>query len=283
MWMILLGIHLIGLVGYNLLLRKSALGTIDKFTLATIMQTGIAIPSVALLFIWPPNIAAYSFFDFALLAFAIALTISLQITNTKAVQYLEASVFSILYNLRIVLVTIIGVLLLGEEIVELRILGGLLILLAIVIVKQRGGRMIKSIGVRWGIAAAFVLSFLNLTEKLLIGEVGFLGYFSISMIVAASLMWVYVFASKRRVDKKVLLQPKMLQLMTFRALSAFGFSGALAAGALVSVANYVSGLSVIFIVLLGAIWLNERDYLKRKVLATIVAVAGFTLVLLSGI
>jgi uncharacterized membrane protein len=75
----------------------------------------------------------------------------------------------------------------------------------------------------------------------------------------------------------------MLQLMSLRAASAYGFSGALAAGALVSVANYISGLSVFLLVLLGVILLNERDHLARKIIATIVAVIGLTLVLLSGI
>lgn len=36
-------------------------------------------------------------------------------------------------------------------------------------------------------------------------------------------------------------------------------------------------------VLLGAILLNERDYLRRKIIATGVAVFGLTLVLFSGL
>jgi uncharacterized membrane protein YuzA (DUF378 family) len=49
MWLVLLCFHLVGLVGFNLVIRKSVLGKADRFTLATIAQTGIAIPAVVLL------------------------------------------------------------------------------------------------------------------------------------------------------------------------------------------------------------------------------------------
>ncbi|MGH7238698.1 MAG: hypothetical protein ACREHG_01395, partial [Candidatus Saccharimonadales bacterium] len=96
----------------------------------------------------------------------------------------------------------------------------------------------------------------------------------------ALLMWGYLLRY-RNFDFGLLIRPRMIQLMTLRAVSAYGFSGALAAGALVSVANYISGMSVILVVGLGALWLGETDYLKRKAVATVVAVLGLTVVLLS--
>ena len=283
MWLALLGVHLVGLVGFNLILRKSVLNKVDKFTLATIMQTGIAIPALVLLIIFPPNFSIFTLWDYVLVVCAIVLVISLQVTNVKALQYLEASVFSIIYNLRIILTTVLGVLFLSESTDLLRILGGILILLAIITVKQRGSHLSNSKGIRWAIAAVLVLSFLNLIEKTLINSVGFINYFPLSIVLAAAIMWGYLILTKRDINRKILLQPKMIQLMVLRALSGYGFSLALAAGALISVANYISGMGVIFTVLLGAVWLKERDYLGRKILATIVAVLGLTMILLSGI
>ncbi len=281
--MALLGFHLVGLVGFNLILRKSLLDKIDRFTLSTIAQTGIALPAVVLLILWPPNFSTFSAIDYLLLLGALLLTIGLQVTNVKALQYLEASVFSVIYNIRIIFTTILGIWFLGEHVVWLRILGGSLILLAIIIVKQQSNQSIRLKGIAWGIAAAVVLSFLNVLEKLLITHVGFLGYFPIVSVVAAILMWSYLLRKERNFDRKLLLRPRMLQLMTLRAVSAYGFSGALAAGAIVSVANYISSMSVIFMVLLGAILLNERDYIKRKILATAVAIIGLTVVLFSSL
>ena len=132
-------------------------------------------------------------------------------------------------------------------------------------------------------ATALVLSFLNLSEKELINHVGFFNYFPVTSISAAVLMWAFLLARRRTFDRKLLIKPRILQLMTLRAVSAYGFSGALAAGAVISVANYISGMSVIFMVVLGAVLLNERDYLGRKIIATIVACAGLSIVLVASL
>lgn len=281
MWLALLGFHLVGSVGFNLILRKSVVDKVDQFSLATIMQTGIAIPTVVLLIGHPPAVSTFSALDYVWLTSAIGLGVGLQVVNVKALQYLEASVFSILYNLRLIITTALGILCLGENVVWLRILGGLLVLLAVVIVKQQGSRALRIRGITWGIVAALVISFLNLFEKLLVNSIGFLNYFPIMILGSAVIMWAYLLLRKQKFDRMLLRQPRMVQLMVLRAMSSYGFSGALGAGALLSVANYISGMSVVFIVLLGTLLLGERDYLRRKIIATVVAVLGLTLILLS--
>ncbi len=282
MWLLLLLIHAFALAGFNLSLRKSLLNKVDPFTLATVMQTGIAIPLTIVSIFNPPSFSAYEPRDYVILALLICLTMSLHISNVKALQYLETGVYSIIYNLRLLIVTILGVLFLNENVVWLRILGGVLIFLAIVIVRQKGSRSVRVKGFEWGIIAAFVISFLNLSEKTLINHVGILNYFPIAMMSAAVIMWSYLLlVRKEKVDKDLLIQPQMLQLMILRAISAYGFPFALAAGALLSVANYISGLSVIIMVILGALVLKERDYLLRKTIATVVAVVGLTIILIS--
>lgn len=284
MWLLLLIVHLTGMVGFNLSLRKSVLKNIDRFALATVMQIGIAVPSIFLLVFKTPALNSYTGFDFLLLTSIILLTIGLQVTNVKSLQYLEAGVYSVIYNLRILITTVLGILFLSEGIVWPRIAGGMLILLAIFIVRQEGSKTIRIRGVWWGIAAAFVISFLNLSEKLLIENVGVLNYFALAQITAAVIMAAYLFSRPGNVVKpSVLWQPRMLQLMAFRAVSAYGFTFALAAGALVSVANYIAGMSVILMVIFGALLLGEKDYLLRKAIATAVAVSGLTIIFLSHV
>ena len=71
--------------------------------------------------------------------------------------------------------------------------------------------------------------------------------------------------------------------MGFRSLSAYGFTLAFYTGAKISVANYISGLSVILVVILGIVILKERDYLLRKIIATGIAVLGLTAILISNL
>jgi drug/metabolite transporter (DMT)-like permease len=178
---------------------------------------------------------------------------------------------------------VLGILFLNEDVVWSRIFGGVMIFLAIIIVRQRSSRTVRLKGVEWGLAAAFIISFLNLNEKVMINGVGLLNYWPPAMVAAALIMWGYLFARKEKVSTSLLIKPEMIKLMLLRALSGYTFPLALAAGALLSVASYISAMSVILMVISGILLLGERDYLWRKIAATAVAVTGMTIVLLSHI
>lgn len=282
MWLLLLFVHVLGLSGFNLTLRRSLLNKADPFTMATVMQTGIAIPAVILMIVRPMTFGAYDHPRYVIgFITALLLTIGLQVSNTKAVEYLEASVYPMLYNLRILFITVLGILFVHESFVAVRVFGGILILLAIFIVQQKGSRAVTHKGLWWGVTAALVLSFLNMNEKLMLNDVGFFNYFPIMSVSAAGLMWMYLLTRRTKPDVSLFRQTQTVQLMVLRAVSAYGFTSALAVGALVSVANYISAMSVIVMVIFGVVLLGERDYLGRKAAATAVAVAGLTVVLLS--
>lgn len=280
MWLGLLSLHLIGIVGYNLLLRKSVLAKTDKWLLATILQTGICIPALVLIFFFPPPLAFTTVTEVLLFLSAIVLTILLQAFNVKSLQYLEASVFSVVYNTRIIIITFLGVLLLSETLAPVQIMGGLLIFCSVFIVRQEQSFHVTKQGLLFGFGAALVLSFLNITEKSLNQLVGFFEYFLPVSIICAVIMWTIVFLRRTPVSVAHLTKPETLSLMGFRALSAFGFSAAIVFGP-VALSNYISSLSVILMVICGIVFLKERDYLKRKIMATIIASIGLSFILLT--
>src|SRR5690242_9697317 len=109
MWLVLLVFHLIGIVGNSLVLRKSLLAKSDRFTLSTIAQIGIAIPAVVLLIFSPPEFHRFTGEIWFILLVDLLLTIALQVSFVKALQYLEASVFSVVYNLRIAIATVLSI------------------------------------------------------------------------------------------------------------------------------------------------------------------------------
>lgn len=283
MWLFFLFFHLIGLVGYNLLLRKSLTEKGDRLVLATVMQTGIAIPMFFALLIRPPSLALYDTTAVLHVLVISSLVVALHITNVQALRYLEASVYSILYNLRILFTTVLGIVFLNEAVVPLQILGGLFIFLAVVTVRQKGRRDLTNRGIEWGLAASVVISVLNLFEKELINQVGYLAYAVPCMLLAAVMLWAILIAKGKRIPIKTFRQPQILQLMVLRAVSAFGFGLAFSAGGLLSVSTYISSLSVIIIVLLGAWLLNERDYMKQKLTATALAAVGLTVIFIANL
>lgn len=281
MWLALLFVHVFGLAGFNLMLRKSLVGKADPFTMATIMQTSIAIPAVFLLIFRPMTFSVYELrYVWGFIA-EILLGLALMVSNVKSLQYLEASVYPMLYNLRILITTVLGILFLNENLIWLRIFGGLLILLSIFIVRQRGGWSVRSKGIAWGLTAAFVISFLNLNEKVMIAKVGLFNYYPLAMIITAAIMWLYLLARGKGIDGAMIWRPQTAQLMVLRAISGYAFIAAFLAGALLDVATYISAMSVIVMVALGVLLLGERDYLLRKAIATAVAVTGLTIILLT--
>jgi drug/metabolite transporter (DMT)-like permease len=281
MWLLFVLVHLIGLVGYNILLKKSLVAKVDKLTLATVMQTGIALPMFFTLLLNPPDLHAYGTRAIIQIAITTSLVILLHLTNVKALHYLEAGTYSILYNLRIIFTTILGILFLNEPVIPLQILGGVFIFLGVLTLNQKGKISVTTKGLQWGIAASLVISLLNLFEKTLINEVGYIGYAVPVMLLSAIIMWTIVLVSGRKIKLSYLREPKTIQLMVLRAMSAYGFTLAFSAGAIISVATYISSMSVIIMVLLGIWFLNENDQKKQKITATVLAVIGLTAIFIA--
>lgn len=284
MWLILLALHVVGIVGFNLTLRKllTEKDRLDPWQLATIMQIGIAIPIVFVGLVAPPDITNYGWQEIGLIAVICAFVVALHVSNVKALQYLEAGVYAVFYNLRIIITTLLGIMFLQEDVIPLRILGGLLIFLAVFVVRQKGRKALTARGIRWGITAAFVISVLNMFEKELIGRIGWVSYAVPVMIVTTVVMLGISAAMKKNIQIAMLKQPQIVQLMTLRTVSAYSFGLALGAGGLLSVSNYISSLSVIVLVALGILLLNERDYLKRKIMAGAIALVGLTVILIAN-
>ena len=279
-WGILLLAHLVGLVGYNLLLRRTAVaGKFHPWVLATLLQTGIMLPMLVAAPFLPMDFGRIDAAAAAVMGLAVVLGIVLLVGITKALHYLEASTFSIVYNLRIIIVTLLAALLLSELPSLAQIGGGLLILAAIFIVRQKGSKKLTRRGLMWGIAMACTISVLGVAEKYIINEVGVFTAAPIVTLTVGVIMWTVVLARRLPVPKQQVFTKRVIWLMVLRSLSNWAFIFALAAGALVGVATFVSALSVVAIVALGALLLGERDYLRRKVIAAAIAVIGLVAVL----
>lgn len=174
MWYSFLILHLVGLVGYNLVLRRSLSRRADPWVQAALMQTGIALPIIIVSWFVPLHLSAMTGEVGFLLCLALSLTIALHITNTLSLQRLEAGVHSVLYNVRLLFVTILGVILLGEYVSFLQIVGGGLIFIAAFIIRQQGSRKTTRAGVAWAVSCAMTIACLNIIEKKLVTSVAML-------------------------------------------------------------------------------------------------------------
>ena len=272
-WLVLLGIHVIGLVGYSLLLRRQAVsGQIHPWVLATMLHTAIALPFILIALFIHPNLSQFTLLSIGMVAVAVLLSALLQITIVRALRYLEAGSYAVLYSSRIVFATVLAALFLSEFPSIWAIAGGLLILLAVVALRQKGSQKMTKKGIAWGFAAAATASTLAITEKWLINEIGIFTAGPVVVFLAAVMMWTVVWLRRYPVIPKLLFTKQMTGLILYRMIAACAWVAALAAGALVSIATYVSSLSVVIVAILGAVILKEREYLPRKIVAVTLAV-----------
>ncbi len=279
-WTILLLLHLVGLVGYSLLLRKQAVARqLHPWVLATLLQTGIMLPMIIAAPFLPIDISRFTFGSIALSCAAVALSVIILFSITKALHYLEASTYSVVYNLRIVIATVLAALLLSEVPSVWQIAGGALVLAAIVIIRQRGSSAVAKQGIIWAVLAAVSISIMNVIEKQLIHDVGVFTGAPIITVTVGIVMWAVLLARRYELPRKYIFTKQIIGLMALRSLSNWAFIFALAAGALVSVATFVSAISVVLIVAFGALLLGERDYLRRKILAATLAGLGLATII----
>ncbi|HVQ44760.1 MAG TPA: DMT family transporter [Candidatus Saccharimonadia bacterium] len=279
LWILLLSIHLIGIVGYALYLRKSALSSIDKTLLAALMQTAVFLPSLAL--------AAYSGVNLHLQAWqwgSLLLNglfiVGIQFFGIMALKYLEASVFTIIFSLRLLFTTILGLIFLGELPTQIQLLGGFIIFASIIALNLHRERRYASRPIVYGVLITLFFSLHATLEKFNIVNVGFMPYIVISGGIATAILWIIVYRRRIRLPHVVAaLDGHTLQLLVLRTMSAWGYLLALKYGSL-AVTNYVSGMSVPLTVLFGIFILRERTQLREKITATLIALAGLTLILL---
>lgn len=282
-WTILLLIHLAGIVGYNLLLRKQTVaGKLHPWVLATLLQTGIMTPMLLAAPFLPIHLARFSLPTIAAGVAVVALSVLLLFAITKSLQHLEASTYAVVYNSRIIFATLLAAILLAEWPSWLQVTGGLLVLAATVLIRQKGSKRIAHVGIAWGVAAALTISIESVLEKYLINEVGVFTGAPIITLATGIVMWNVLLLRRYPLPKKHIFTKQIFALMAARSIAAWAYIFALAAGALVSVATFISSLGVVFIVALGTWLLRERDYLGRKLLAAALAVMGLVAILFGG-
>jgi drug/metabolite transporter (DMT)-like permease len=133
----------------------------------------------------------------------------------------------------------------------------------------------------FGLGAAIAISAMNTCEKELIKLVGYEQYIFPMFTIAALIMWAIVLIRRTPTPFEILLKPRTVLLMALRACAGISFSYSLVFGP-VAVSSYLSSLSVILMVICGMLFLGEKDYIRSKIWATVVAVFGLTFILVDS-
>ena len=276
MWIALFA-NLISNTGYSIVARRTFNRmNVDPLFLAAIGATGVALPGIPGLFIAKINWAVYDLRLILIFAASIIAAMLFHFINAKALEYTEASVFSILYNFQIGFATWIGIAILGETIVPLRVLGGVLVFAAGFVLTNK--YTARPAGVFFSVSTAFLIVVLTAFDKYMIAEIGYAGYVFPAKIIAALSMWAVVYFGKRPINVDFVKSRWCPAVMLFRFGGAYGVMLALALGALLSVSTYIMSLNCVTTPIAAYFLLKETDAPIRKAIAATIAVAGVTLI-----
>lgn len=281
MWLVFLLAHLFGTTGYNTALRHATAGKkLDPIFLSAIMSTAIAAPAIFGVCI--AEIDWRAILDMRVLPFYLIVVISqlfFHIVNTNALELMEASVFSCIFNFRLGIATLFGIWFLSEPVIPLRLVGGAFVFLAGFLLMGKSTSSPK--GILFSVLTAVLHATFTAFEKHLISDIGYATYVFPSSIAVCAALWTLVLVGKHPVDLSFLKSREFIPFMVFRCASAYGFTLAFNLGALLSVATYVSALSCVTTPIAAVIFLKETDALAKKILAGGVALAGVTLIFLA--
>lgn len=280
-WILLTLAHLAGLVGYTLLLRKSTLGKLNKLVMSALMMTAMLIPSLLFLALGKVNFVHSPLEWFFLTLAGFTLT-GYFILNTYALTFLDASIYTIIFNLRLVGTTILGFLILNELPRPLQMLGGLIIFASIILLNLHKNKQWKSKPVLLGFFTMIWFCFHVVLEKYNLLHINLETYFFFIFFTGTIWSWLFVALKRIKIKNEIvnIKDKKIYWLLITRIISGYTYTYALKFGSL-AIINYVSGMSVALIVLFGIYILGEKEKITQKLFAVAVACLGLTLILIS--
>jgi len=280
-WILLTIAHLIGLVSYTLLLRKSSLGKLNKLVTSALMMTAIFVPTLIFLILNRVNFHHSPIEWLFLILPGFTLT-GYFIFNTYALSYLDASIYSIIFNLRLLGTTILGFIFLNELPQPLQMLGGLIIFTSILLLNLHKNKQWKSKPVLLGFFTMIWFCFHVVLEKYNLRSINLETYCFIVFFIGTILSWAFVLLKRIKIKNEIknIKDKNIYWLLITRVISGLTYTYALKFGSL-AVVNYISGMSVALIVLFGIYILGEKEKIKQKLFAVAVACVGLTFILIS--
>lgn len=225
-------------------------------------------------FIMPP-VSEFPF-NFLLLALLYA---GMNFFLFKAYQTTEASNVTILMSSRALWTIAVALLFLGETFTITKILGTVIILLAVFLVTKRQKDFRISKGELYILAAALCLGVASANDAYILRTAEPFSFtvfaFLFPSLVLLALHPKTLIEAKQFLNKNLVW--KLIILSLVFSIAVLASSLAYAYGALASQAAPIQNSAVILTVLLATIFLKERDNLIKKFLAAILVVVGVSL------
>jgi len=243
-------------------------GIVGVLLMAVALAVGFKLPGIEAVIV--PAVISVIFFGVGHIVYA------------KTLQKVEASAFSVLFATQAIWIMILGIVLLGESLTALQVAGTILIFVGVGFLVKNLASVFKDKGTLLGLLTGLMFG-IAITAWSYVGRhTDTLSWAAISFIATALVAFL---ARPKSVQKmKPLLKPKVLATLVLLAI----FYGI---GSLAMLYAYKEGsfaiisplrqTSIIVTVLLAlALLPQERNRIRRKILAALICVVGVVLIVI---
>lgn len=199
----------------------------------------------------------------------------------KALKEGEVSTFTIIFALRALVTVFVSALVLGEVFKVNQLIGGGLIIVAIILVNIKRANLKLNRADLFALGAAVCFGLANTNDRLILGTFELYTYVSLAFVAPGILL--FLVRPKKIVETSAIIFSPVIKAIALRSVifsvSAVTYFIALSSASSSSSQVAVVGLtSVILTVVLSAIFLKERDNLPLKATALVLTFIGTLLV-----
>ncbi len=269
--------------GVEKLLRKKVAINVDALTFAFFFEligAIFAFPLFVLNFHMPEVSYAWLFVIVSGFLWA-----GVAFTMVKSYRYLEASFIAPASKLRIALILILSVIFLGETLNSNKIIGTSLVFAGLIFLSYKKGinfSKLKEKGMIFLILSILLISSVLVFDKFASSFFNPSMYTFMIYFVASLVLLPGIFSKKEDIKKMIKSKFIFLIILTsilsvmyyYLILTAFKFAEA-------SVILPITELSSLVAVLGGIIFLNERKEISKKIISTLIIIAGVVIITLS--
>lgn len=282
MWSILVIVHMLCLVAYTILLRKASTRSTHPLFTGALMTTGFLVPTPVYIALGLVRVDL-SLFEWLWIGIGGFMLAGLMAISSWSLSKTEASLYTIIFNLRLLFITILAFIFLHELPNTLQMMGGVVIFISIVLLNLHKEQRWKSAAVLSALLATLWFSVHATIEKFNVSHITPIEtYFTWFSIIGTLISWLLVWV--RGLDMAgqwhSLHHKNIAWLLITRIGSGLSYAYALKFGT-VAATNYVSGMGVAVIVLVGIYVLGEKQHKAEKLYAVGLSCVGLTLILLA--
>jgi len=269
------------ILGFYNIFKKKAL------EVNNVVEVLVAYTTLSFIFLIPQfNNALQTDIQYILIIFLKSFIVFISwIISFTALKNMPISTYSVFYLSRILFVAILGIVLLGERVIPIHLLGMILIIGGLLMVNLNNQVKKESYEKKYiwyVIISCFIISFSSVIDKLVMPHINtgqmqfwFMGFLTILYIL-------YIIFTKTKLNFAVMKKNYWLPILAISVLlaSRFHFMANAIPESDISLIVFLRTFSVIITLLVGGLWFKEKN-LFYKLICSLIVLSGIALIILN--